>query len=116
MDIRIGFVHATNIRCQSLNLDIADLFKPLIVDRAIFTVINRHMIHASEHFEKTEDGGIYLNKEGKQIFINELENKVYQKQTEENLPRTYDTRIREEIHKIFRFVCHDEKYKPFKYN
>lgn len=116
LDIRIGFVHATNRRCQSLNLDIADLFKPLIVDRAIFTVINRHMIHASEHFEKTEDGGIYLNKEGKQIFINELENKVYQKQTEENLPRTYDTRIREEINKIFRFVCYDEKYKPFKYN
>ena len=39
-----------------------------------------------------------------------------QKQTEENQPRTYDTRIREEIHKIFRFVCYDEKYKPFKYN
>ena len=116
LDIRIGFVHATNRRSQSLNLDIADLFKPLIVDRAIFTIINRHMIHASEHFEKTEDGGIYLNKEGKQIFINELENKVYQKQTEENQPRTYDTRIREEIHKIFRFVCYDEKYKPFKYN
>jgi len=116
LDIRIGFVHATNRRSQSLNLDIADLFKPLIVDRAIFTIINRHMIHASDHFEKTEDGGIYLNKEGKQIFINELENKVYQKQTEENQPRTYDTRIREEIHKIFRFVCYDEKYKPFKYN
>lgn len=116
LDIRIRFVHATNRRSQSLNLDIADLFKPLIVDRAIFTIINRHMIHASDHFEKTEDGGIYLNKEGKQIFINELENKVYQKQTEENQPRTYDTRIREEIHKIFRFVCYDEKYKPFKYN
>ena len=116
LDIRIGFIHATNRRNQSLNLDIADLFKPLIVDRAIFTIINRHMIHASEHFEKTEDGGIYLNKEGKQVFINEFENKVYQKQTEENQPRTYDTRIREEIQKIFRFVCYDEKYKPFKYN
>ena len=116
LDIRIGFVHSTNRRNQSLNLDIADLFKPLIVDRAIFTIINRHMIHASEHFENTEDGGIYLNKEGKQIFINELENKVYQKQTAENQPRTYDTRIREEIQKIFRFVCYDEQYKPFKYN
>lgn len=116
LDIRIGFVHATNRRNQSLNLDIADLFKPLIVDRAIFTVINRHMIHEAEHFEKTEDSGVYLNKEGKQIFINELENKIYQKQTEDNNPRTYDTRIREEIQKIFRFVCYDEKYKPFKYN
>ena len=55
-------------------------------------------------------------------FLSELEqneeqmNKVYQKQTAENQPRTYDTRIREEIQKIFRFVCYDEQYKPFKYN
>ncbi len=115
LDIRIGFVHATNRRSQSLNLDIADLFKPLIVDRAIFTALNRHMLHEIEHFETTEEGGVYLNKAGKQIFINELENKIYQKQTEDNQPRTYDTRIREEIQKIFRFVCHGEKYKPFKY-
>ena len=37
LDIRIGFLHATNRRLQSLNLDIAELFKPLVVDRTIIT-------------------------------------------------------------------------------
>lgn len=33
LDIRIGFVHAANSRSESLNLDIAEIFKPIIVDR-----------------------------------------------------------------------------------
>lgn len=40
LDIRIGFIHATTNRNQSLNLDLAELFKPVIVDRTIFTLVN----------------------------------------------------------------------------
>ena len=40
LDIRIGFVHFTTNRSQSLNLDLADIFKPIIVDRVIFSLIN----------------------------------------------------------------------------
>jgi len=36
-------------------------------------MMNEGLTLLEEHFEKTEDGGIYLNKKGKQIFINELE-------------------------------------------
>ena len=34
-----------------LNLDIAELFKPVIVDRAIFTLVNKRLISATEHNE-----------------------------------------------------------------
>ncbi len=115
LDIRIGFVHATNSRCQSLNLDIADIFKPLIVDRAIFTLINKNMIDSNMHFEKVENGGVYLNRPGKRLFINELDNKIYQKQTNKNTPTSYDTKIRNELSKIYRLICYGEAYKPFKY-
>lgn len=116
LDIRIGFVHATTTRSQSLNLDIADLFKPVIVDRAIFTLINKHMLNEQDHFEKVEtDGtaGVYLNGQGKRIFIRELDNKIYQKKTIRNETLSYDTRIKREISAVFRMVVHDEKYKPF---
>ena len=115
LDIRIGFMHSTNTRSQSLNLDIAEIFKPLIVDRTIFTLINRKMIHKNEHFELTDQGGMYLNREGKKLFLTELENKIYQKQTKDNQSVSYDTHIKQEVSKIYRFVCYDEKYKPFKY-
>lgn len=36
LDPRIGYLHATNSRKFSLNLDISELFKPLFVDRCIF--------------------------------------------------------------------------------
>ena len=115
MDIRIGFVHATNNRSESLNLDIAEIFKPIIVDRAIFTVIHNMEINAKEHFEREESGGIYLNKEGKRIFIQELERKLYQKLTVGGKTMTYDSLIRNEIRKVVNLVQHDERYKPFKY-
>ena len=115
LDIRIGFLHSTNSRAQSLNLDIAELFKPLIVDRAIFTLVNKRMIDADAHFEPVDGGGVFLTREGKRIFINALDEKLYQKYTVQNKPLSYDTRIREEVQALFRYVCYDEPYKPFKY-
>ena len=73
------------------------------------------MLDASEHFEDVEQGGVHLNREGKRIFINELDAKTYQKQTQDNKPISYETRIREEVSKLFRYVMYDEPYKPYKY-
>ena len=115
LDIRIGFVHATNNRSESLNLDIAEIFKPIIVDRAIFTAIHNMEIRAEEHFAKEGENGIYLNKEGKRIFIRELERKLYQKISVDGKRITYDTLIRNEIRKVLHMVQKGEKYKPFKY-
>lgn len=115
LDIRIGFVHSTNNCSQSLNLDIAEIFKPIIVDRTIFTLINKRMISTQQHFQTLDGGGIYLNADGKRLFLNALDDKMYQKQTEGNKSINYDARIREEVSKIFQQVYYDKKYKPYKY-
>lgn len=115
LDIRIGFVHASNSRSETLNLDIAEIFKPIIVDRAIFTVIHSMMITKSEHFYVNESGAVLLNKNGKRIFIRELERKLYQKVKINGISRTYDAIIKYEIQKIVHVVKDDEKYKPYKY-
>lgn len=47
----IGMVHLTNRRNYSLNLDFADIFKPIITDRVIFSLQNRKMI-GIQHFEQ----------------------------------------------------------------
>lgn len=115
LDIRIGFVHATNRRSETLNLDIAEIFKPIIVDRAIFTLIHNMEISRSEHFEKEENGAILLNKMGKKLFIKELESKLYQKVKIDGISRTYDAIIRNEVQKIIHLIKDGEKYKPYKY-
>ena len=115
LDIRIGFVHSAMNRNQTLNLDIAEIFKPIIVDRVIFTMINKKMIQSIEHFEISKDGGIWLNREGKRLFIRELDKKMYQKQTSGQQTLSFDTRIRNEVYGIYRYVIHGDKYKPYKY-
>ena len=114
LDIRIGIIHATNKRSQSLNLDLAEIFKPLVVDRAIFTLINKRSIGLA-HFEAVEGGGVYLNTEGKRLFLNELDEKLHQQHTDGGRTVTYLEQIREEVRKILRFVMKGETYRPYKY-
>ena len=45
LESRFGIVHAASRRETSLNFDFADLFKPIIVDRIIFTLVKKHQIN-----------------------------------------------------------------------
>lgn len=114
LDIRIGIIHAAGSRQESLNLDLADLFKPILVDRAIFTLINRKVISSSDFIE-VENNGIYLSKSGKKEFIKEFENKIYQKVKIDGIDRTYDYIIKREIQNLKREIETGEVYKPYKY-
>ena len=114
LDIRIGIVHAAGSRPESLNLDLADLFKPILVDRTIFTLVNRKMMNA-EDFVEVENNGIYLSKNGKRQFIKEFERKLYQKLQIDGIERTYDYLIKYEIQKLKKYIEYGEKYKPYKY-
>lgn len=116
LDIKVGFLHATNERASSLNLDIAEIFKPLIVDRTIFTVIHKKIFNKSEHFEPYGENGVYLNSEGKKRYISELRKKLYSRITIKQESVTYNTLIRNEIWKIQRLVENGERYKPYKYS
>jgi CRISPR-associated endonuclease Cas1 len=115
LDIRIGICHAANRRSESLNLDIADIFKPVIVDRVIFSCIHNHELKADLHFELSDGGGIYLNAEGKKIFIRALEQKLYQRVTVKEEKISYQALLRKEVQKLMRVIQYGEKYKPYKY-
>lgn len=115
LDARIGFLHATGDRGESLNLDIAEIFKPLIVDRSIFTLINKGMMDADRHFRKVENEGVYLGFEGKRIFLQELESKLNLTQMSGGRSMTYLSRIKEEIGKINRLVVAGKEYRAYRY-
>ena len=86
-----------------------------MVDRAIFTLVNKRMISERRHFEAIDNGGIYLNQEGKRIFLNELDAKVYAARSGDGQPATFDTKIREEVRKLLRFINGGDEYKPYKH-
>uniref|UniRef100_A0A7V3ZSZ9 CRISPR-associated endonuclease Cas1 n=1 Tax=candidate division WOR-3 bacterium TaxID=2052148 RepID=A0A7V3ZSZ9_UNCW3 len=113
LDPRIGFLHVTNFRRFTLNLDVAEIFKPIIVDRCLFNLINKKIIK-THHFEKKLNG-IVLNDRGKQLVIEEMEEKLKSTIKHRTLGRhiSYRRLIRLELYKIQKHLIGEEEYKPF---
>src|SRR5690554_5217129 len=53
LDPRIGYLHATNFRRFTLNLDLAEIFKPLLIDRLIFSLLDKKVVKADAFEKKT---------------------------------------------------------------
>jgi len=113
LDVRVGFLHATNDRAASLNLDIAEIFKPLIVDRVIFTLINKGMIN-ERHFTLCENGAVYMTTEGQRVFLRAFYDKLSETLTVGNESVSYDSIIKTEIRKLVRHFKQKEKYKAYR--
>ncbi len=113
LDPRIGYLHTTNFRRFSLNLDLAEVFKPIIVDRVIFTLLARQMITVSD-FENVGNG-ILLKEKAKQTFITELENKLRSTFAHRALGRhvSYRRLIRLELYRLQKHIIGEEKYKAY---
>src|SRR6056297_80512 len=113
LDPRIGYLHETNFRQFSLNLDIAEIFKPVLIDKLIFSIINKKQV-GEENF-KDEKGGIYLTKPGLKIFMKEFEKKLSSTITlrENDRKISYRNLIKEEIYKVEKHVLDKKKYKPY---
>jgi len=73
-DPSISYPHESMNRRFSLSLDMAEVFKPYIVDPLIFRVLNLKVIRA-EHFNQ-ELNSCLLNDEGRRLFIAAVEERL----------------------------------------
>ena len=112
LDIRIGYLHATNNRPESLNLDIAEIFKPLLVDRTVFSLFNRKMLR-NEHFDRSDNGAFYLNESGLSVFLKAFYDKVDSHIKINGVMMTYGHIIENEIVKLVRKFRQNEPYAAF---
>lgn len=110
----ISFLHAPGERRYSLALDIAEIFKPILVDRTIFRVINKREIRAN-HFDHNLNRCL-LNESGKKIFVKALEERLNETIQHRSLKRdvSYRHLIRLECYKLTKHLLGIEVYKPFK--
>lgn len=109
----VSFLHEPSERRFSLALDFADIFKPIIVSRVIFKLVNTNKI-TKKHF--TNDVGFLLNDKGKQIFIAEYQNKLETtiKHKDLNKKVSYRYLIRLEGYKLIKHILDDKEYESFK--
>ncbi|OJT88124.1 CRISPR-associated endonuclease Cas1, partial [Clostridioides difficile] len=114
LDPTISFLHEPSTKRFSLSLDIAEIFKPIIIDTIIFSLINNKRINKND-FEY-QDKICYLSEKGKKKFLQEFENKMQTTIKHRNLNRkvSYRMFIRLECYKLIKHFINDERYKVLK--
>jgi len=113
LDPRIGFLHTTNFRRFSLNLDVAEIFKPIIIDRIIFSLIGRKQIQADD-FEP-ESGGLMMTEKSRKAYLEAIDKRMQTTIRHRSIgkPVSYRRLIRLELYKIEKHIMEEKVYEPF---
>lgn len=114
LDPTISYLHEPSTKRFSLILDISEIFKPLIIDTIIFSLINNRRLNNKDF--TNEEGVCFLNDEGKKKFLTEFEKKMATSIKHRKIKRSVSYRqlIKLEGYKIIKHLINDEKYKPLK--
>lgn len=110
----ISYLHSAGDRRFSLCLDISEIFKPLVVDRMIFSLLNKNII-TEDDFEQ-DSNYYYLKDKGRRKILEEYEKRLKSVITHKDLKRevSYQYLIRLECYKLIKHILGDKKYEGFK--
>lgn len=110
----ISFLHSPGARRYSLALDLAEIFKPIMVDRVIFKVLNKRLIQQKDFEEKVNR--VLLKDSARQRFLKAMDEQLGQTIKHRDLNRqvSYKHLIKLEAYKLIKHLLGDTAYKPFK--
>lgn len=110
----ISYLHTPGDRRYSLSLDVSEVFKPLLVDRVIFKVLNKRELQ-EKHFDRQVNKCL-LNDAGRKIFVQAFEERLQETIQHRSLKRSvsYKHLIKLECYKLSKHILKIEEYKPFK--
>lgn len=110
----ISYLHSASERRFSLSLDISEVFKPLIVDRLIFSVLNKKMVTEADFVK--ESNGCYMKiatqKKIVSLFDERLKETIYHRELKRKV--SYRRLIRLECYKLIKHLMEDKEYEGFK--
>lgn len=110
----ISYLHQPGTKRFSLSLDISEIFKPLIVDRMIFSMLNKNQI--TENDFDTDSNFLYLREKAKRTILEEydkrLENTIFHKELGRDV--SYRYLIRLECYKLIKHLIGEKEYEAFK--
>jgi len=114
LDQSISFLHEPTEQRFSLSLDLSEVFKPIIVFRTIFELVNNHKLKIDKHFDKKTNYCL-LNDSGRQIFIEAFEARIESKFQHSKLKRkiSYKTAIKYDGYKLIKYLYEGKEFKPF---
>src|SRR5690606_21664615 len=110
----ISFLHEPGARRYSLALDLAEIFKPILVDRLIFTLLDKKIIQGSDF--RYDLSSCLLKEKGVKTFMKNWDERLAETIRHRTLKRSvsYKHLIRLECYKLVKHLVGDRRYKPFK--
>ena len=110
----ISYLHVPGERRFSLCLDISEVFKPLISDRMIFSLLNKNIITESD-FDR-ESNFYHLKDKGKKKILQEYDERLKKTIRHKILKKdvSYRHLIKLECYKLIKHLMDDKEYEPFK--
>jgi CRISPR-associated protein Cas1 len=111
----LSYLHEPGTRRYSLALDVAEIFKPVLVDRLLFRLCNRRELR-DQHFDFIDDA-CFLSESGRKVFVQAWEERLQQSILHRKLNRkvSYRHLVRLECYKIAKHLLGMEaNYEPFK--
>lgn len=110
----ISYLHEPSERRFSLCLDIAEIFKPIIGDRLIFSMLNKKQLTGKD-FEKNLNF-LYIKEDARKEITKEIDAKLQTKIMHKKLGRevSYEYLMRLEVYKIIKYLMEDIPYEGFK--
>lgn len=114
LDQRISFLHEPSEGRFSLSLDISEAFKPVIVYRTIFDLVNNRRVQVQKHFDKSVNYCL-LNEDGRKIFIEAFEKRMESVFNHKGLKRkvSYRTAIKLDCYKLIKWILEGKRFVPF---
>ena len=114
LDQRISFLHEPSEGRFSLSLDISEVFKPVIVYKTIFDLVNNRRLQVEKHFDKKVNYCL-LNEEGRKIFIQAFEQRMDSTFQHPKLKRrvSYRTAIKLDCYKLIKAIMEEREFVPF---
>lgn len=110
----ISYLHEPGERRFSLALDIAEIFKPILADRLIFSILNKNQI--SEKSFTKELNYLHLKKEASKLIVGELDQRLQTtiKHKDLNKSVSYEHLMKLECYKLIKHLLGEKEYEPFK--
>lgn len=110
----ISFLHEPGYRRFSLALDLSEVFKPILVDRLIFSLLNKKILTVKDFDRKMNY--CLLNESGKKKVLKHWEERLVQtiKHRKLNKNVSYQHLVKLEAYKLIKHIMKIDNYKPFK--
>lgn len=109
----ISYLHEPGERRFSLSLDLAEIFKPLLGDRLIFSLLNKRQITEKSFTEGLNY--LHLKPEASRTIVAELDGRLQKTIRHKELGRSvsYQYLIRLECYKLVKHLIGEKEYNPF---